>query len=397
MSGRDRYIVDAVVLEQRSPTELARAHGISRRWIYKLLERYREGGYPALEPRSRRPHSCSTRTSTEVEAEVVRLRVELIEAGHDGGPQTVLYHLGERMGTPPSAATVWRILKRNGLITPQPQKRPRSSFVRFVAKLPNETWQVDATPWHLADGRPVEILNFEDDHSRLFLASPAFPTVRAGDVVDTFHAAAREFDLPASVLSDNAAVFTGRSRGGKVLLELELARLGIQPKHSSTYHPQTCGKVERLHQTLKRFLARQPAAASLADLQRQLDTFRDYYNHRRPHRALDRQTPAAVFNSRLKARPADQPAPVDHRVRRDKVDRFGKLTLRYLGRLRHIPVGAAHKNRKVRLLVAGADVRIVTIDGQLLRALTLDPTRSYQPLGGRWPVHNVLPQAGTMS
>jgi len=221
--------------------------------------------------------------------------------------------------------------------------------------------------------------------------------VRAGEVVDTFHAAAREFDLPASLLSDNAAVFTGRSRRGKVWLELELERLGVQHKHSSTYYPQTCGKVERLHQTLKRFLARQPASASLSDLQQQLDAFHDYYNHRRPHRSLDRQTPAAVFKSRLKARPTENPAPVDHRVRRDKVDRFGKLTLRYLGRLRHIPVGVEHKHRKVRLFVAGADVRIVTEDGELIRALTIDPTRNYQPLGGRWPAHNVLQQACTMS
>jgi transposase InsO family protein len=397
MSSLARYLVDAVVLEQRSPTQLALDHEVARSWIYKLVDRFKEGGYPALEPRSRRPHCQPTKTADEVQAAVVQLRMELTEAGHDGGPQTILYHLAERFEVLPSAATVWRILQRQGLITPQPQKRPRSSFIRFVAQLPNETWQVDATPWQLADGRPVEILNFEDDHSRLFLASRAFPTVRAGDVVDTFHAAAREYDLPASLLSDNAAVFTGRSRRGKVMLELELDRLGVQHKHSSTYHPQTCGKVERLHQTLKRYLAKQPPAASLTDLQRQLDAFRDYYNQRRPHRALDRQTPAAVFKSRLKARPAERPAPVDHRVRRDKVDRFGKLTLRHLGRLRHIPVGVAHKNRKVRLFVAGADVRIVTEDGELLRALTLDPTRAYQPLGGRWPVHNVLQQASSMS
>ena len=397
MAGLGRYIVDAVVVEHRSPTELARLHGISRRWIHKLLERYRSGGYAALEARSRRPHRQPTKTSDDVQAAVVQLRTELIAAGHDGGPQTILYHLGERFPVLPSAATVWRILQRQGLITPQPQKRPRSSFIRFVAQLPNETWQVDATPWQLADGRPVEILNFEDDHSRLFLASRAFPSVRAGDVVDSFHAAAREFDLPASLLSDNAAVFTGRSRRGKVLLELELARLGVQHKHSSTYHPQTCGKVERLHQTLKRFLAKQPPATSIADLQRQLDSFRHYYNHRRPHRALDRQTPATVFNSRLKARPTDHPAPADHRVRRDKVDRFGKLTLRYLGRLRHIPVGVAYKNRKVRIFVVDADVRIVTEEGELLRALTIDPLRNYQPLGGRWPVHYVSQQARTMS
>jgi hypothetical protein len=180
-------------------------------------------------------------------------------------------------------------------------------------------------------------------------------------------------------------------------LELELERLGIQLKHSTPYHPQTCGKVERLHQTLKRFLRQQPAATSLAQLQAQLDAFRLYYNTRRPHRALDRQSPATVFESRLKAAPSAPSAPLDHRVRRDKVDRFGKLTLRYPGRLRHIPVGAAHKHRKVRLLVVGADVRIVTEDGELIRALTLDPTRSYQPLRGRWPVHNVLRQVSTMS
>jgi transposase InsO family protein len=394
MSALGRYIVDAIVLEHRSPTQLARDHGVSRSWIYRLLQRFREGGYPSLEPRSRRPHSCPHQLGPELTAEVLRLRTELLAAGHDAGPQTILHHLPEPR---PSASSVWRILKRQGLIKPQPHKRPRSSFLRFQAQLPNETWQVDATPWQLAAGVPIEILNLLDDHSRLLLGATAFPTVKAADVVHAFHIAAAEYGLPASLLTDNAAVFTARSRRGKVLLELELERLGIQLKHSTPYHPQTCGKVERLHQTLKRFLRQQPAATSLAQLQAQLDAFRLYYNTRRPHRALDRQSPATVFESRLKAAPSAPSAPLDHRVRRDKVDRFGKLTLRYLGRLRHIPVGAAHKHRKVRLLVAGADVRIVTEDGELIRALTLDPTRSYQPLGGRWPVHNVLRQVSTMS
>jgi transposase InsO family protein len=397
MSGLGRYIVDAVVLERRSPTELARDHGISRRWVHKLLQRFKEGGYAALEPRSRRPHSCSHQTSTDVEAEVLRLRQELVAAGHDAGPETIAHHLIGQVEPVPSVTTIWRILKRNGLITPQPHKRPRSSFIRFEARLPNETWQVDATPWQLADGTPVEILNFEDDHSRLFLNAAAFPTIKAADVVHAFHSASNQFGLPASLLSDNAAVFTAKSRGGKVLLELELERLGIVVKHSTPYHPQTCGKVERLHQTLKRFLAKQTPASSIPELQFQLDTFRDYYNYRRPHRALGRQAPMAVFNSRLKAGPTQPPAPLDHRVRRDKIDAFGKVTLRYLGRLRHIPVGTAHKNRRVRLLVAGPDVRILTDDGELIRALTLDPVRNYQPLGGRWPAHNVLPQARTMS
>jgi hypothetical protein len=157
----------------------------------------------------------------------------------------------------------------------------------------------------------------------------------------------------------------------------------------------TCGKVERFHQTLKRFLRKQPAAATLAQLQLQLDAFREYYNERRPHRALNRQTPLAVFDTLIKTKPAGQPAATDHRVRRDKIDSFGKVTIRYLGRLRHIPVGVADTNRKVRLLIAGADVRI--------RGRRADPgadsrpEADYQPLGGRWPVHNVLQQVSTMS
>ena len=171
MSALGRYIVDAIVLEHRSPSTLARDHGISRSWIYRLLQRFKEGGYASLEPGSRRPRSCSHQTGADVVANVLKLRDQLTSAGYDAGSQTILYHLARQAHSLPSAATIWRILKRNGLITPQPHKRPRSSFIRFVAKLPNETWQLDSTPWQLADGMPVEILNLLDDHSRLALAS----------------------------------------------------------------------------------------------------------------------------------------------------------------------------------------------------------------------------------
>lgn len=397
MSNRGRYIVEAIVLEHRSPSELARTHKVSRSWIYKLLERFKRGGYASLEPGSRRPRSCPHQVEAKVQKLILKLRRDLTAAGHDAGPHTIHFHLAKKLAEPPSVATIWRILKRHGLVTPQPQKRPKSSFIRFAAELPNETWQADATPWTLADGSAVEILNFLDDCSRVALASSCFRTVKGHDVAHVFQAASNTFGLPASLLTDNGAVFTGRQRRGKVILELELERLGIVPKHSAAYHPQTCGKVERFHQTLKRFLKKQPAPRSLAELQHQLDIFRVYYNNLRPHRALNRKTPMALFNSLIKARPLNQPAPVDHRVRRDKIDRFGKVTLRYLGRLRHIPVGTAHKNKKVNLLVAGPDVRIVTDDGELLRALTIDPNRNYQPLGGRWPVHNVLQQVSSMS
>ncbi len=396
MSAIGRYIVDAVLLEHRSPTELARTHKISRRQVYNLVERFKKGGYEALAARSRRPRSCSHQADAGVTQLIVKLRTELAAAGHDAGAQTIHYHLSKERAQPPAVATVWRILKRQGLITPQPHKRPRSSFVRFQAQLPNETWQADATPWQLADGTQVEILNLLDDCSRVALASQCFLTVKAPNVVQVFHSASKRFGLPASVLTDNGRIFTARSIGAKVLLESELERLGIDFKHSTPYHPQTCGKVERFHQTVKRFLAKQTPASSLAELQFQLSSFCDYYNQVRPHRALGRQTPNSVFNARIKATPARQPV-LDHRVRRDKIDSFGKVTLRYQGKLRHIPVGVVHKNRKVRLFVAGPDVRIVTSQGELIRALTLDPERDYQPLGGRWPVHNVVQQVCTMS
>ncbi len=204
---------------------------------------------------------------------------------------TIAYHLAQRLEGVPSHTTIWRILGREGLIVPQPQKRPRSSLIRFEAELPNETWQTDITHSQLAGAKHVEILNFIDDHSRLFLACAAFSTVKTRDVVDVFHSAAQLHGLPASLLSDNGAVFNATPRKGKVLLQTELERLGIASKNSRPYHPQTCGKVERLHQTLKRYLAKQTPAATIAELQGQLDTFRHYYNDIRPHRALTGRTP----------------------------------------------------------------------------------------------------------
>jgi transposase InsO family protein len=377
--GLERYVVDAVVLEGRSPTEIARLHGISRSWLHRLLARYREGGYGALAPRSRRPHTSPGRTSPELEAAIVALRAELTEAGHDAGPATIAHHLGRRFAEVPSAATVWRILRRHGLITPQPHKRPRSSFIRFEAALPNELWQADTTHWRLADGSDVEILDLLDDHSRLLLAAAAFRAVNGGDVVRTFLATAEAYGAPAALLTDNGAVFTGGPRRGKVRLETELERLGIVAKHSTPNHPQTCGKVERFHQTLKRYLARQPPADSLAMLQLQLDGYRRYYNAERPHRALRGATPWAVFGSRLKARPLVDRAPTYFRVRQDRVSKAGNVTVRYLSRLRHIGVGRAHAGEPVRLLIAEDHVRVVAEDGSLLRELILDAGRDYQP------------------
>ena len=148
--GMARYVVDAVLLEGRSAREVAAAHGISRSWIYELIARFREGGYEALQPRSHRPRSCPHQTTAAVVEAIVALRSELESLGHDAGPATIAYHLCKHMKAPPSRTTIWRVLQREGLVCPQPQKRPHCSLVRFEAQLPNEMWQADFTAWRLA-------------------------------------------------------------------------------------------------------------------------------------------------------------------------------------------------------------------------------------------------------
>jgi transposase InsO family protein len=156
-------------------------------------------------------------------------------------------------------------------VTPAPKKRPKSSYTRFAAELPNECWQSDMTHWHLEDGTPVEILTFLDDHSRCVLAIRAYPTVSVENVRRLFAQCCQRFGTPASVLTDNGAIYNATARGGRTGFESDLLAAGVLYKHSRPYHPQTCGKVERWHRTLKGFLAKRPAA-TLGELQLVLET-----------------------------------------------------------------------------------------------------------------------------
>lgn len=375
-----RLVVTAVKVEGRPKAAVARDYGVSRRWVQELVRRFEAEGEDGLEPRSRRPRGSPSRTPEAIEDEIVVLRKALADQGLDAGAHTIAYHLKELHGTAPSPATIWRILSRRGFVVPQPQKRPKSSFIRFEADLPNERWQADVTHWQLADGEGVEILNVIDDHSRLLVASQVRWVVRAIDVVETFHKAAGTHGLPASVLTDNGAVFTGMPRGGRSAMEVTLASLGISHRRSRTYHPQTCGKVERFHQTLKRWLAKQRGARTIEELQAQLDRFADYYNTVRPHRGINRATPASAFAARPKATPSAPvlQIPSHYRVRKDKIDSHGVITLRYRSRLHHIGIGRKFAGTRVLILVADLQVRVVSEDGELLRDLVLNPSRDYQ-------------------
>jgi len=347
------YVINAVVVEGRPVAEVAAAHGVSRSWLYELLARHRDLGEEGLRPRSKRPRSSPTRTTDALENAIVSLRKELTDEGLDAGAATIQWHLSRRHDSAPSISTIWRVLRRRGFIVDQPHKRPRSSYIRFEADLPNECWQADTTHWALADGSDVEILNVIDDHSRVAVASVTHRVTKAADVVAVFHTAAVTWGYPASMLTDNGAIFTAKSRNGRCALEIELDALHIEFKHSRPYHPQTCGKVERFHQTLKRWLTRQPPAAAIDQLQHDLDRFTSHYNTARPHRALGRHTPIEAYNARTKAAPTIAgTALTHHRVRRDRVDTTGKVTLRYKSRLLHLGIGRAHAGTPVLLLVA---------------------------------------------
>ena len=382
--GMAQLVVTAVLIEGRGKSEVAREYGISRRWVITLVQRYLAEGEAGLAPRSRRPRSSPNQTPTAVEDEIVALRKDLVRRGHEAGAATIAAHLQRRHARAPATSTVWRILSDRGFVTAQPHKRPKSSYVRFAAEQPNERWQTDLTHWTLADGTDVEVINWIDDHSRLCLASTARRGFTAGDVEVSYRDTADAYGDPASVLSDNGAVYTGRYRGrGVVALESTLHRRGVLFTHSRPYHPQTCGKAERFHQTEKRWLASQPQADTIPALQRQLDAFRGYYNQQRPHRALGRRTPAEAYTARPKATATGQPLydPTHWRVRHDTVDTDGKLTLRHASRLHHIGIGRRHAGTTVLMLIHELHIRIITTNGQLLRDLQLDPTRDYQPTG----------------
>jgi transposase InsO family protein len=385
--SKARLVITAVTVEKRPVGEVARAYGVARSWIYTLLARYRAEGDAAFEPRSRRPKSSPSAIADATVALIIELRKELSGQGLDAGPDTIAWHLARHHRVRVSAATVARYLARHGLVVPEPRKRPKSSYIRFQAAQPNECWQADFTHYPLAHGTGTEILTWLDDHSRPALRVTAWNRVTGPIVLAEFRAAVAAYGAPASTLTDNGMVFTTRlsgRRGGRNSFEHELRRLGVKQKNGKPNHPQTQGKVERFQQTLKNWLAAQdPQPATLAQLQALLDAFSSYYNTRRPHKSLPgRATPAAAYAARPKATPGDRSADTHDRVRTDKIGSTGTVTLRHGGKLYHIGVGRAHAGTEILLLVQDLHVRIVAAaTGELLRELTLNPNRNYQPTG----------------
>jgi len=386
--SKPRLVITAVVVEGRSQSEVARAYGVSQGWISRPGARFRAEGEAAFEPRSRRPKTSPTALAADVVELIVLLRKQLSEQGLDAGPDTIAWHLAYRHAVMVSASTIGRYLTRRGLVIPAPGKRPKASYIRFAAAMPNECWQADFTHYRLTDGSEVEILTWPDDCSRFALHVSAHRRVTGPTVLAAFRRTVASHGIPASTLTDNGMVFTTRlsgGKGGRNALEAELRRLHVVQKNSRPNHPTTCGKVERFQQTLKKWLAAQPVQpATIEALQTLIDAFVELYNHHRPHRSLPhRATPAALYTTRPKATPTVDRNPDTHdRLRHDTIDASGAVTLRVGGRLHHIGVGRTHAGTRVLLLVHDLSVRVINAaTGELLRELTLDPTRDYQPTG----------------
>jgi transposase InsO family protein len=387
--SRARVAVLQVISKQLSVTEAAAQYGYSRQHLHRLVARYREGGLDAVEPRSRKPLSSPQATEGKVREFIVRARLELTAAGWDAGPVTIAWHLEQAGLHVPSTSTIRRVLHAAGLVTPEPRKRPRSSYKRFEAAQPNECWQSDFTHWALDGGADAEIINWLDDHSRYLLGCSAHAPVTGKVVVDTFLQASNTHGLPAATLTDNGRVYTARFGGGRNAFEYLLAALGITQKNGHPFHPQTQGKVERFHQTQKLWLAAQPPAATLAVLQAQLDVFRGHYNEDRPNRAVQRQTPGQAYRARPKAWPASAPSGY-YRLRYDHVDKGGKVSIRRAGRMHHLGIGIAHTGKEILAITDTATATVIELrTGEVLSVHDIDPARSYwrnkQTSPGRWP------------
>jgi len=362
-----------------SVVEVCRRRAISRASFYRYRRRYLDEGVGGLEPRSRRPRSSPGRIAAELEAMIVTLRTR-----HPRwGARRIHAELARRGLAPPAVATIHRALTRNHLVAPQPPRQRRASK-RFEREAPNELWQIDATQVTLADGERAWVLDIVDDHARFLLAARACTSPSGEQAWQCFAAASADYGLPRQLLSDNHLSFTGRLFGLQVAFERKLAALGIELINAAPAHPQTLGKLERFHRTLKQWLADEAPPLDLEHLQLLLDRFRSHYNQHRPHQGIGNQTPAQRYLpgppplaplGELRLAETEQQTYPPHAVVRT-VWRNGVVTYQGMG----ITLGKRFAGARVRMLEVGELVHVYLGD-ELLRVLAPDRSKRYQKLG----------------
>jgi putative transposase len=371
-------------------------HGISRKTFYEIRRRsVQDGPAAALEPRSRRPRSSPSKLADEVKQQAIGVRAALERSGLDCGPVSVhdkMRSLGMR--PVPSTASLARIFREAGVARLEPKKKPRAAYRRFVYPAPNACWQLDATEYVLTGGRRCVIFQLIDDHSRYAVASHVAWGETADAAIAVVDKAIAAHGVPQRLLSDNGAALNPSRRGHLGQLVTHLTRLGVAAITGKPYKPTTQGKNERFHQTLFRWLDKQPLADSLAGLQAQVEEFDRIYNTERPHQGLPgRVTPLTAWLATPKAdpprpkpdrprtprqpahqpthqpthQPADQPA---DRPAEQPADR--RLTLPEDARVRRLRENGSFRLSKVTYMVdgqrAGQDVLVVEDGNQILVA-----------------------------
>jgi transposase InsO family protein len=379
----DKKMLLATLPDGSNISEWCRRLEVSRQTAHKWRARFRELGAAGLDDESRAPDHPHGKTDETVERVVVELRHRLAGEGLDHGPASIADRLRAE-GVVLSDATVWRILRRHGEITPQPRKRPRSSWLRFERDRPNECWAGDDTHYLLAGGREVRVINIVDDHSRLNVDSLAVDACRSPEIWACFTRAAMRHGIPAEFLNDNGRAWVSAEDFAPVLFARNLERSGVRQIRTSPYHPQTNGKVERFHQTQRRWLDARRPARTIAGLQLLLDEFRRIYNHERPHRAIGRRTPASVW--------AAQPAATPPHTALEGPPTFASCRAGHIGAISpgnhlRINLGVEWAGAHVVAIRRGDDLTIIaTTTGEIIRELTLEPGRANygngRPRGG---------------
>lgn len=359
--------------EKINISRFCREHGVSRGVFHKYVARFRAEGAEGFTRRSTAPHRRPTTLPASVAEAVLRARKELDDQGWDNGPISIRWKLENAGVTPlPSQSAIYRILREHGQIIPEPRKAPRTRR-RFEYADPNGCWQIDGMEYHLAGGEKVCIIQILDDHSRLEVGTYAADSENSTSTWAAMQQAFAGYGLPVKVLSDNGLAFSGKHRGHMVELERHLAAAGVEAMASSPYHPQTCGKNERAHQTLRKWLAKQPAPETLEALQHLLDLYRQEYNNRR-HQGIGGQTPQQRYDATTKAAPTGGPAARSGITQRP-VSTTGVVAFSGCS----IVLGRAWAGHTATIYWQGDRVTIV-INDTVARQLTLDRSVRYQRL-----------------
>ncbi len=356
-----------------SVAEVCRRREISRQSYYRFKQRYEAEGAVGLEPRSRRPLGSPGHIDVDLEVEICQLRKD-----HPRwGARRIRAELHRSGIDPPAVSTIHQALRRNHLVADQPRKRPKARK-RFEREVPNDLWQIDATKVHLADGTEVWIVDALDDHARYLLAAHACLGPTGEAAWTCFEQAASRYGLPRQLLSDNGLCFTGRLHRVVVEFERRLRSLGVILINSRPDHPETLGKLERFHRTLKEWLADEGPPRDLAHLQELLDRFRTHYNEDRPHQGISDLTPAERYRPSPALGPAQQPELEEPVYPKGAIVRtvwsIGVVTYDR----RNIGLGRRWAGLKVRIVPAGRLIHVY-YGKTLLRSLAFDPDRRYQP------------------